>query len=61
MKLSVTTNIPIAITLPTMDALGAHGLTAISAAVASSTTPSTAEKVVTEGVVRRDDLALETR
>ena len=48
MKLSVTTNIPIAITLPATDTSGAQGFTAISAAVAGSAAPSSAEKVVTD-------------
>lgn len=35
-------------TLPSADTRGSHGLTASSAAVASSRTPSSAENVVTE-------------
>lgn len=52
MKLIVATNNMIASRLPTADTLGHHGLTASSAAAASSNTPSSAEKADGEDVVQ---------
>src|SRR5260370_16153846 len=46
-KLMVARNNPTAITLPTADSFGHHGLTASSTAVPTSTTPSSVENVVT--------------
>jgi hypothetical protein len=47
-KLSVATKRPMAITLPAAETLGHHGFTASSSAVATYTTPSSAENALTE-------------
>src|SRR5262245_57799182 len=49
-KLIVATNSRMASTLPAVDALGHHGLTAIKAAAPNSNTPSSTENVYTEKI-----------